>query len=159
RVTAGDAAGTILSLAHESDTTSSIAVDDARIYWWSKADRRIAGVDKCDPSTVHTFAARTNQVVSAIAVDASGVYWVELGPDGAGATTFRIMRQLPGGTPQVICASDSTLARLALGPFNVVSMQPGGVFECDKGDGGAQIHSVALNTAGITEDLTGKIFY
>lgn len=96
------APGAVVTVRKDGDATRGVAVTAERIYWWSVQYARIASISKVDLGTVRTDVDRTGQTVTAVGADASGIYWLEAGPDAQeGGTSDRIMKR-EGGVATVL---------------------------------------------------------
>lgn len=129
------ATGAILTLAKEKARTAFIAVDTQSIYWWSLEAHEIRKVDKADPGTVKTVVARARQMVTGLAVDSSGVYWLEAGPDEFdGGTSNRIMRLARDATSKAlpVYTQAEGMERIVLDSSRVLSTTSNGVVGAKK---------------------------
>lgn len=143
--------GSVVVVASENDSTVGVAVNQERIYWWSVLDSRIASAAKDDPTRVETVAFRPKQTVTAVVADASGVYWLENGPDEDGATSSRIMTKDGSGTRAVFRTTDA-LRYLALSPMRVDTSAHSAVCVAPRGDGAGGCISVSSSDNALADD-------
>jgi hypothetical protein len=149
---------TILTVAQEKAKTLGVAVDAQYIYWWSLEHSEIRKADKDHSATVSTVASRPGQTVTALAVDSSGVYWLESGPDADGGTSERIMRmQSPNAQPVPIRTSSQALQLLTVDAARVLSTIGTGIIGATKA-GGTVDATVGLDRRTLASDGT-DVFY
>ena len=147
------APGAVVTVRKEGDATRGVAVTAERIYWWSVQYAHIASVSKSDLGTVRTDVDRTGQTVTAVGADASGIYWLEAGPDAQeGGTSDRIMKQ-EGGVATVLLRTETPLRHLAVSPGFVFSTAGGALAVAPKAGGGT-LRSLGIDQEGLTADAT-----
>jgi len=148
----------VVAVAQENGAAQWVATDAQYIYWWSVDHASIMRADKDQPSAVTVLVARASQTVSAVAVDGTGVYWLESGPDVIdGGTTDRIMALAPGApTPTALFATSDSLKFLALGSY-VLSTYKDGIVRAKAGTT-ADTLAVGIDRSALASDGTDAIY-
>jgi hypothetical protein len=131
----GDGAQAPLAVAQESSKTQYVATDAKYIYWWSTSQSAILRADKDHLTAIDTVAARSGEALNALAVDGSGVYWLEAGPDPVqyGSRIMQLERPFSAGNvPTVLFRTPDPLSRLALDSTRALSTFSSGVVGATK---------------------------
>lgn len=153
-------AGSMQVVIHENARTAFVATDKGSVYWWSEASSEIRRFDKASPGTSITVLPRPGQSVTALAVDSSGIYWLETGADvaDAGAIDNRIMR-LATGSPiaDALRASTEAMSLFALNNQFVVATRAGGIVGATKA-GVAFDTGLGIDGRGLGADATNAYY-
>jgi hypothetical protein len=149
-----DAAAGPITVAHEDARTAFVATDAQFIYWWSVSTSSILRADKTNPSQVGAVVVRPLEAVNALAVDGSGIYWLEVGPDPVqnGSRLMQLSRPFSAtSTPNVLKRAPEALALLAVDSIRALTTYSGGVLGASKA--GAPINfGLALDGKSLASD-------
>ena len=132
----GDAARAVVSVAQENARTAYVATDAQYIYWYSTALKAIVRAEKADPGHVDTLVSGPQQVVQALAVDTSGLYWIEVGPDmvQTGSRLMQLTKPISSAfAPTVLFRTTAPISRLALDSNRALTTIAGGIAGATKG--------------------------
>lgn len=146
-------------LTHEDARTAFVTTDASFIYWWSAQHQAVRKVAKVAYQDVIVVSARPTAAVTELKATESGLFWLEVAPEGpdGGAMGGRIMRLRGDGTvPGPITVAPGQLGHLAIGAEWALATTGGGVIGSFF-DGSAISSGFGIDGQGFASD--GQIAY